>query len=105
MCRFGDATVFVMAAIPNPLFDVAGMAAGSLRFPLWRFLLAAFLGKLKTRPGSLIAIVLAVLGMAFFMISTHKTAGTTVQFWLILCLIGLVGVICGAAWNLLAKRA
>lgn len=45
MCRYGDATVFVMAAIPNPLFDLAGLAAGSLRFPVWRFLLAAFLGK------------------------------------------------------------
>ena len=46
MCRYGDATVFVMAAIPNPVFDLAGLAAGSLRFPLWRFLIAAFLGKL-----------------------------------------------------------
>lgn len=45
MRRYGDATVFVMAAIPNPLFDLAGMASGSLKFPLWRFLLAAFLGK------------------------------------------------------------
>ena len=46
MCRYGDATVFVMAAIPNPVFDMAGLASGSLRFPLWRFLLAAFLGKI-----------------------------------------------------------
>ena len=46
MRRYGDITVFVMAAIPNPLFDVAGLASGSLRYPLWRFLGAAFLGKL-----------------------------------------------------------
>jgi membrane protein YqaA with SNARE-associated domain len=46
MCRYGDVTVFVMAAIPNPLFDLAGIASGSLRFPLWRFLGFAFLGKL-----------------------------------------------------------
>ena len=46
MRRHGDITVFVMAAIPNPLFDMAGLASGSLRFPLWRFLLAAFLGKI-----------------------------------------------------------
>ena len=46
MRRFGDATVFVMAAIPNPLFDLAGLASGSLRFPIWRFLTAAFLGKI-----------------------------------------------------------
>jgi membrane protein YqaA with SNARE-associated domain len=35
-----------MAAIPNPLFDLAGLASGSLRYPLWRFLGVAFLGKL-----------------------------------------------------------
>jgi membrane protein YqaA with SNARE-associated domain len=46
MRRHGDVTVFVMAAIPNPLFDIAGMVSGSLRYPLWRFLGAAFLGKL-----------------------------------------------------------
>lgn len=45
MCRYGDVTVFIMAAIPNPVFDMAGLASGSLKFPLWRFLLAAFLGK------------------------------------------------------------
>jgi membrane protein YqaA with SNARE-associated domain len=46
MRRYGDLTVFVMAAVPNPLFDLAGLASGSLRFPVWRFLLMAFLGKL-----------------------------------------------------------
>ena len=46
MRRYGDITVFVMAAIPNPLFDLAGLASGSLKFPLWRFLAAAFLGKI-----------------------------------------------------------
>jgi membrane protein YqaA with SNARE-associated domain len=46
MRRYGDITVFVMAAIPNPLFDLAGLASGSLRFPLWRFLTFAFLGKI-----------------------------------------------------------
>lgn len=45
MRRYGDITVFIMALIPNPFFDAAGLAAGSLRFPVWRFLLAAFLGK------------------------------------------------------------
>jgi len=46
MRRYGDITVFIMALIPNPFFDAAGLAAGALRFPVWRFLLAAFLGKL-----------------------------------------------------------
>jgi uncharacterized membrane protein YdjX (TVP38/TMEM64 family) len=41
----GELVVFVLALIPNPLFDAAGMAAGALRFPLWKYLTAAGLGK------------------------------------------------------------
>ena len=40
------ATVFVLAAIPNPFFDIAGMTAGALRMPVWKFLLACILGKI-----------------------------------------------------------
>ncbi len=38
--------IFVLALIPNPLFDLAGMAAGVLRIPWWKFLLAAGAGKI-----------------------------------------------------------
>jgi membrane protein YqaA with SNARE-associated domain len=49
MQRRGGITVFVLSAIPNPFFDLAGIAAGTLRYPLWRFLLFCWLGKtLKT---------------------------------------------------------
>jgi membrane protein YqaA with SNARE-associated domain len=49
MQRRGGVTVFVLSAIPNPFFDLAGIAAGTLRYPLWRFLLFCWLGKtLKT---------------------------------------------------------
>ena len=41
----GELVVFVLALIPNPLFDAAGMAAGALRFPVWKYLIAAGLGK------------------------------------------------------------
>ena len=37
--------VFALALIPNPFFDAAGMAAGALRFPVWKYLIAAGLGK------------------------------------------------------------
>jgi uncharacterized membrane protein YdjX (TVP38/TMEM64 family) len=40
-----ELVVFVLALIPNPLFDAAGMIAGALRFPVWKYLLAAGLGK------------------------------------------------------------
>lgn len=45
MGRHGLLTIFVLSVIPNPLFDLAGVAAGVMRFPLPRFLLACFLGK------------------------------------------------------------
>ena len=41
----GGITVFALSLIPNPFFDLAGIAAGTLRYPLWRFLLACWLGK------------------------------------------------------------
>ena len=45
MKKYGDITIFTLSLIPNPLFDLAGMAAGTLKMPVWRFLLACFLGK------------------------------------------------------------
>lgn len=49
MHRAGGITVFVLSVIPNPFFDLAGIAAGALHYPLWRFLVACWLGKtLKT---------------------------------------------------------
>ncbi|HHX63374.1 MAG TPA: VTT domain-containing protein [Chloroflexi bacterium] len=56
MQRRGFLTIFVLAAIPNPLFDLAGMTAGALRFPVGKFLLACWLGK------TLKAFVIAHLG-------------------------------------------
>lgn len=45
MDRYGGWVFFVLAAIPNPLFDIAGIAAGVVRFPVWKFLLSAWAGK------------------------------------------------------------
>ncbi len=45
MRRYGMLVVFLLAAIPNPAFDMGGMVAGALRMPLWRFLLAGWAGK------------------------------------------------------------
>jgi len=46
MKKYGDITIFVLAIIPNPLFDVAGMTAGALRMPIWRYLIWVTLGKI-----------------------------------------------------------
>lgn len=40
------AILFGLAAPPNPVFDVAGLAAGALGLPYWLFFLAVFLGRL-----------------------------------------------------------
>ena len=45
MQRNGSATILTLSAIPNPVFDLAGIAAGALRFPLERFLLSCWVGK------------------------------------------------------------
>jgi membrane protein DedA with SNARE-associated domain len=37
--------VLVLGFIPNPLFDIAGMIAGVLRMPLYKFLLFCWVGK------------------------------------------------------------
>jgi membrane protein YqaA with SNARE-associated domain len=44
--RFGPWGILVLAAIPNPFFDLAGIAAGVLKIPLWQFLLFCWLGQL-----------------------------------------------------------
>jgi len=36
--------IFTFALLPNPLFDLVGVSAGALKYPVLKFLLAAFLG-------------------------------------------------------------
>jgi uncharacterized membrane protein YdjX (TVP38/TMEM64 family) len=43
--RGGPAAIAFLAAIPNPLFDVVGLAAGALGIGWRKFLLAAWVGK------------------------------------------------------------
>lgn len=42
--RRGWLVIFLLSVLPNPIFDLAGIAAGVLRFPLWSFLGLVFLG-------------------------------------------------------------
>lgn len=44
--RHGFFAVLVFAAVPNPFFDVVGVAAGSLSYPMKRFLLACAIGNI-----------------------------------------------------------
>jgi membrane protein YqaA with SNARE-associated domain len=45
MRRRGSMVILVLAFVPNPIFDLAGAAAGILKYPIWKFLLFCFLGK------------------------------------------------------------
>lgn len=38
--------LFALSAPPNPLFDVAGIAAGTFGVPFWLFAIAVFLGRM-----------------------------------------------------------
>jgi uncharacterized membrane protein YdjX (TVP38/TMEM64 family) len=43
--KYGPFGIALLAAIPNPFFDLAGVAAGVLKMPLWRFLVAVWVGQ------------------------------------------------------------
>jgi membrane protein YqaA with SNARE-associated domain len=41
----GVLVIFLLALVPNPAFDIGGIVAGTLRMPVWQFVLAAWAGK------------------------------------------------------------
>ncbi len=45
MKEYGGIIIFVLSLIPNPFFDIAGMVAGSLKMPVWKFLAWSWPGK------------------------------------------------------------
>jgi len=44
--KYSALGILVMAAIPNPFFDLAGIAAGTLKIPLWSFFLFCAVGSI-----------------------------------------------------------
>jgi membrane protein DedA with SNARE-associated domain len=44
--NYGAASIFILAAIPNPFFDLGGIAAGALKMPVSKFLTWCILGKI-----------------------------------------------------------
>jgi membrane protein YqaA with SNARE-associated domain len=43
--RYDDWIILILAFIPNPVFDLAGIAAGALKFPVIKFLFLCWIGK------------------------------------------------------------
>ena len=44
--KYGGWTILVLSAIPNPFFDIAGVAAGMAKMPFRRFLFFCWIGQL-----------------------------------------------------------
>ena len=44
--KYGSWAILVLSAIPNPFFDVAGVAAGMTKMSFRRFLFACWIGQL-----------------------------------------------------------
>lgn len=49
--RWGLLAIAVIAAIPNPFFDIAGAVAGAARLGWWRFFIASWIGRLVKNLG------------------------------------------------------
>jgi len=45
MKKHGAVTVFLLSALPNPLFDLVGLVAGALRMSPWKFLFWCLAGE------------------------------------------------------------
>lgn len=58
--RWGAISIFVLAVIPNPIYDFAGIAAGLMRLGVLKFLIATILGR------SIKAYILATAGSLIF---------------------------------------
>lgn len=44
--KYGAWAILVLAAIPNPFFDLAGIAAGVTKIPIWKFLFFCWIGQI-----------------------------------------------------------
>ena len=54
--RWGVIAIFIFSLVPFLPFDLAGVAAGVVRFPMWKFLVACWLGR------AILYIVIALAG-------------------------------------------
>ncbi len=43
--KYGTLAILILAVLPNPFFDLAGIAAGAARIPIKNFLLACWIGQ------------------------------------------------------------
>ena len=56
--KYGGLAIFLLALIPNPLFDIAGMICGIIHYSFAKFVIATLIGK------TVRSFILATLGSA-----------------------------------------
>ena len=100
MRRHGTATVFFFSITWLP-FDFVGIAAGALRFPFWKFLLATIAGRL---PRTFLWCFLAHLGWELWPGFWDLLRGLSWWVWVIGG-VGLVVIIVGIVVIWLRRRA
>ena len=66
-------TLFVLALIPNPFFDIAGAAAGAHRVPLWKFLVYGGAGRILKHTFFACAGALGMESVLRFLIDVHPS--------------------------------
>jgi uncharacterized membrane protein YdjX (TVP38/TMEM64 family) len=44
--KYGGWAILILSAIPNPFFDLAGIAAGAIKMPMWKFLWFCMAGQI-----------------------------------------------------------
>ncbi len=71
MRRRGWLVLFLLSLIPNPIFDLAGVAAGALRFPVWGFLGVIW-------PGKVIKFLIIAYACAYGMDSVFRFFGVNI---------------------------
>ncbi|MCK4964514.1 MAG: VTT domain-containing protein [Dehalococcoidia bacterium] len=89
MERYGTASIFLFALTPLP-FDIVGIAAGALRFPFWKFILATIAGRL---PKTFIGVYLTYLGWVLLQPYWHLWSELAWWFWMIVgvCIAVIIG--------------
>jgi membrane protein YqaA with SNARE-associated domain len=63
MNKYGGWTILVLSFIPNPAFDMAGIVAGALKYPVQKFLSWCWLGKM----GKMLMFAYAGAGIFFWL--------------------------------------
>ena len=98
MRRYGGVTVFAFALAPFLPFDVAGIVAGTLRYPFWKFMLATVAGRV---PRSFIECYLVYIGWEQLPLFWDFLGRLTWRSWVIigLCVAVIIGGIIIIIWQ------